>query len=160
MDEADRMFDMGFEPQVNMVIDCIRPDRQTVLFSATFPRSMELLARRILTQPIEITVGARASVCSDVEQHVAILQDNQKFLKLLELLGIYAESGHVIIFVDKQEHADELMKNLLKLGHVCMSIHGGIDQVRPDSYCYFSMILYYHSRGTHSRILLSAIISN
>jgi len=56
LDEADRMFDMGFEPQVMRVIDNIRPDRQTVMFSATFPRQMEALARRILQKPIEVQV--------------------------------------------------------------------------------------------------------
>ena len=57
LDEADRMFDMGFEPQVMLIVDNIRPDRQTVLFSATFPRQMEALARRVLVKPIEIQVG-------------------------------------------------------------------------------------------------------
>lgn len=56
LDEADRMFDMGFEPQVMRVIDNVRPDRQTVMFSATFPRQMEALARRILQKPIEVQV--------------------------------------------------------------------------------------------------------
>ncbi|KAI5642046.1 DEAD/DEAH box helicase domain-containing protein [Phthorimaea operculella] len=69
LDEADRMFDMGFEPQVMKIIDNVRPDRQTVMFSATFPRQMEALARRILQKPIEIQVGGRSVVCKDVEQH-------------------------------------------------------------------------------------------
>lgn len=56
LDEADRMFDMGFEPQVMKIVNNIRPDRQTVLFSATFPRQMEALARKILDKPIEIMV--------------------------------------------------------------------------------------------------------
>lgn len=56
LDEADRMFDMGFEPQVMRVIDNVRPDRQTVMFSATFPRQMEALARRILQKPVEVQV--------------------------------------------------------------------------------------------------------
>lgn len=56
LDEADRMFDMGFEPQVMKIVNNIRPDRQTVLFSATFPRQMEALARKILDKPIEIQV--------------------------------------------------------------------------------------------------------
>lgn len=59
LDEADRMFDMGFEPQVMRIIDNVRPDRQTVMFSATFPRQMEALARRILQRPIEVQVGMR-----------------------------------------------------------------------------------------------------
>lgn len=52
------------------IVDNVRPDRQTVMFSATFPRAMEALARRILSKPIEVQVGGRSVVCSDVEQSV------------------------------------------------------------------------------------------
>ncbi|XP_041079359.1 probable ATP-dependent RNA helicase DDX46 isoform X3 [Polyodon spathula] len=133
VDEADRMFDMGFEPQVMRIVDNIRPDRQTVMFSATFPRAMEALARRILSKPVEVQVGGRSIVCSDVEQHVIVLEEENKFLKLLELLGHYQEKGSVIIFVDKQEHADGLLKELMKASYPCMSLHGGIDQYDRDS---------------------------
>ncbi|KAL0274725.1 UNVERIFIED_CONTAM: hypothetical protein PYX00_002784 [Menopon gallinae] len=133
LDEADRMFDMGFEPQVMRIIDNVRPDRQTVMFSATFPRQMEALARRILTKPIEIQVGGRSVVCKEVEQHVVVLEEEQKFLKLLELLGVYQNQGSVIVFVDKQESADDLLKELMKASYPCMSLHGGIDQFDRDS---------------------------
>ncbi|XP_020320576.1 probable ATP-dependent RNA helicase DDX46 [Oncorhynchus nerka] len=133
VDEADRMFDMGFEPQVMRIMDNVRPDRQTVMFSATFPRAMEALARRILSKPIEVQVGGRSVVCSDVEQHVLVIEEDQKFLKLLEILGHYQEKGSVIIFVDKQEHADGLLKDLMKASYPCMSLHGGIDQYDRDS---------------------------
>ncbi|XP_038563744.1 probable ATP-dependent RNA helicase DDX46 isoform X2 [Micropterus salmoides] len=133
LDEADRMFDMGFEPQVMRIVDNVRPDRQTVMFSATFPRAMEALARRILAKPIEVQVGGRSVVCSDVEQHVLVIEEDKKFLKLLEILGHYQEKGSVIIFVDKQEHADSLLKDLMKASYPCMSLHGGIDQYDRDS---------------------------
>lgn len=133
LDEADRMFDMGFEPQVMRIVDNVRPDRQTVMFSATFPRAMEALARRILSKPIEVQVGGRSVVCSDVEQHVLVIEEDQKFLKLLEILGHYQEKGSVIIFVDKQEHADALLKDLMKASYPCLSLHGGIDQYDRDS---------------------------
>ncbi|KPI99883.1 putative ATP-dependent RNA helicase DDX46 [Papilio xuthus] len=133
LDEADRMFDMGFEPQVMKIIDNIRPDRQTVMFSATFPRQMEALARRILQKPIEIQVGGRSVVCKEVEQHVAILEEEAKFFKLLELLGLYSQMGSIIVFVDKQENADSLLKDLMKASYSCMSLHGGIDQFDRDS---------------------------
>uniref|UniRef100_A0A665X4M2 Probable ATP-dependent RNA helicase DDX46 n=1 Tax=Echeneis naucrates TaxID=173247 RepID=A0A665X4M2_ECHNA len=133
LDEADRMFDMGFEPQVMRIVDNVRPDRQTVMFSATFPRAMEALARRILSKPIEVQVGGRSVVCSDVEQHVLVIDEDKKFLKLLEILGHYQEKGSVIIFVDKQEHADGLLKDLMKASYPCMSLHGGIDQYDRDS---------------------------
>jgi len=61
------------------------------------------------------------------------LEDSQKFLKLLEILGLYQERGSILVFVHKQEHADELMKNLLRHSYACMSIHGGIDQYDRDS---------------------------
>lgn len=133
LDEADRMFDMGFEPQVMRIIDCIRPDKQTVMFSATFPRQMETLARKILTKPIEIQVGGRSVVCSDVTQHVIVIDEDDKFLKLLELLGIYQEDGSVLVFVEKQENADVLFKDLLRRSYPCLSLHGGMDQFDRDS---------------------------
>ncbi|XP_044758445.1 probable ATP-dependent RNA helicase DDX46 [Coccinella septempunctata] len=133
LDEADRMFDMGFEPQVMRIIDNVRPDRQTVMFSATFPRQMEALARRILQKPIEVQVGGRSVVCKDVEQNVVIIEEDQKFLKLLELLGLYQEHGSIIVFVDKQENADILLKELMKMAYNCLSLHGGIDQFDRDS---------------------------
>eukprot|EP00271_Cylindrocystis_brebissonii_P002114 TRINITY_DN12473_c0_g2_i5.p2 TRINITY_DN12473_c0_g2~~TRINITY_DN12473_c0_g2_i5.p2 ORF type:complete len:147 (+),score=31.58 TRINITY_DN12473_c0_g2_i5:80-520(+) len=66
MDEADRMFDMGFEPQITRMVQNTRPDRQTVLFSATFPNQVEMLARKVLTRPIEIQVGGRSVVNKDI----------------------------------------------------------------------------------------------
>uniref|UniRef100_A0A8C4ESU2 Probable ATP-dependent RNA helicase DDX46 n=1 Tax=Dicentrarchus labrax TaxID=13489 RepID=A0A8C4ESU2_DICLA len=119
--------------QVMRIVDNVRPDRQTVMFSATFPRAMEALARRILAKPIEVQVGGRSVVCSDVEQHVLVIEEDKKFLKLLEILGHYQEKGSVIIFVDKQEHADGLLKDLMKASYPCMSLHGGIDQYDRDS---------------------------
>ena len=133
LDEADRMFDMGFEPQVMRIIGNVRPDRQTVMFSATFPRQMEALARKILTKPIEVQVGGRSVVCKDVEQSVMVIDSHQKFFKLLELLGIYQEKGSVLVFVEKQETADELIRDLMRVSYPCMALHGGMDQSDRDS---------------------------
>jgi ATP-dependent RNA helicase DDX46/PRP5 len=127
------MFDMGFEPQVNKILDNIRPDKQTVMFSATFPRKMEDLARKCLNKPIEVTVGGRSIVCKDVEQHVIVIEEDNKYLKLLELLGLYQEEGSVIVFVDKHENADDLVKSLLKNSYPCMALHGGVDQCDRES---------------------------
>ena len=133
LDEADRMFDMGFEPQVMKIISNVRPDKQTVMFSATFPRQMEALARKMLSKPIEVQVGGRSVVCKDVEQSVILIEEHQKFFKLLELLGIYQEKGSVLAFVEKQESADMLIRDLMKNSYPCMALHGGMDQFDRDS---------------------------
>ncbi|KAJ3185683.1 pre-mRNA processing RNA-helicase [Gaertneriomyces sp. JEL0708] len=137
LDEADRMFDMGFEPQVMRIVNNVRPDRQTILFSATFPRKMEALARKILQKPLEITVGGRSVVASDVEQIVEVLQDdNAKFLRLLDILGRVMNEdpdAKVLIFTDRQDAADNLLTQLLRKGYPCQSIHGGKDQADRDS---------------------------
>ena len=93
LDEADRQFDLGFEPQVMKIISNVRPDRQTVLFSATFPKQMEALARKILKRPIEITVGNKSVVAPEIEQSVEVIKEEDKFNGLLGLLGdLYANT--------------------------------------------------------------------
>jgi ATP-dependent RNA helicase DDX46/PRP5 len=135
LDEADRMFDMGFEPQVMKILANIRPQRQTVLFSATFPRNMEALARKVLTKPVEIIVGGRSVVASEITQLVEVREESTKFHRLLQLLGeLYNEDedARTLIFVDRQESADGLLNDLMKKTYPCDSIHGGKDQIDRD----------------------------
>lgn len=135
LDEADRMFDMGFGPQVVKIIGNIRPDKQAVLFSATFPKQMDILARKVLHKPIEIVVGGISTVCNDVEQIVEVVQEDEKFLRLLQVLGEWYESQteQILIFVDRQDASDHLLRDLLKRGYPCLSLHGGKDQADRDS---------------------------
>lgn len=130
LDEADRLFDMGFEKQIRSIVDLIRPDRQTVMFSATFPKIMEAHARRILTKPIEIQVGGRSIVCKDVQQHVEIIEEDDKFLRLLNILQNYVDGeSSAIVFVSKQEKADSLLEDLMQAYDPnCLVLHGGIDK--------------------------------
>ncbi|KAM5574005.1 hypothetical protein ABKV19_013496 [Rosa sericea] len=133
MDEADRMFDMGFEPQITRIVQNIRPDRQTVLFSATFPRQVEVLARKVLDKPVEIQVGGRSVVNKDIMQLVEVRQEHERFLRLLELLGEWYEKGKVLIFVQSQDKCDALFRDLLKHGYPCLSLHGAKDQTDRES---------------------------
>ncbi|KAL2757519.1 hypothetical protein ACRALDRAFT_2039931 [Sodiomyces alcalophilus JCM 7366] len=136
LDEADRMFDMGFEPQVMKIFASMRPDRQTILFSATMPRIIDSLTKKVLKSPVEITVGGRSVVAPEITQVVEVLDEGAKFFHLLGLLGeLYDqdEDARTLIFVERQEKADDLLKELMTKGYPCMSIHGGKDQVDRDS---------------------------
>ena len=133
LDEADRMFDMGFEPQIAMIMQNIRPDRQTVMFSATFPSHVERLARKLLKHdPLEIVIGGRAAVSDTIEQHIEIRDSNTKFPRLLQLLGVWAERGSILIFVDTQQLCDTLFTKLMRAGYFALSLHGGKDQADRD----------------------------
>ncbi|QDS74582.1 hypothetical protein FKW77_008246 [Venturia effusa] len=131
LDEADRLWDMGFAPQVNALIHQIRPDRQFVMFSATFPPSMEELARKVLRKPVEIIVGGRATVAPEIEQIIEVREQSSKFPRLLEILGeAYRDEteARTLIFVDRQEAADELFLVLTQRQFAVGSMHGGREQ--------------------------------
>ncbi|KAG2391895.1 hypothetical protein C9374_013380 [Naegleria lovaniensis] len=136
LDEADRMFDLGFGPQVMRILDNIRPDRQLVMFSATFPRQLEALAKKVMKNSIEIIVGGRSVACENIKQYVEIYNDDStKFLRLLELLGKYNKPNtSILIFVDSQNSAGDLFKDLALAGYkdcIC-TLHGGMDQIERD----------------------------
>lgn len=134
LDEADRMFDMGFAPQISAILSAVRPDRQTVLFSATFPKAVEALARKSLKFPIEVLVGGRSVASDSVKQYGEHVEEEEKFLRLLQLLGDYVEDGKkAIVFVDTQSRADTVFEQLIRCGYSSLSLHGGKEQEDRDS---------------------------
>ncbi|KAM1956571.1 hypothetical protein TB1_025104 [Malus domestica] len=103
LDEADRMFDLGFEPQIRSIVGQIRPDQQTLLFSATMPRKVEKLAREILSDPIRVTVGEVGMANEDITQVVHVIpSDDEKLPWLIEKLPRMIDEGDVLVFVSKK----------------------------------------------------------
>lgn len=133
LDEADRMFDMGFEPQLTRLVENVRPDRQTVMFSATFPPQVERLARKILKQPLEIVIGGNSVAANTIDQHIEVRAEESKFRRLLQLLGVWYDRGSSLVFVDRQDNADRIFRDLSEAGYLCLSLHGGMDQADRDS---------------------------
>lgn len=80
------------------------------MFSATFPKNVDNLARKILDNPCEIVVGARGKVCSNIVQIVEVLEEQNKFTRIQEILIEWYDKGSILIFVDKQVEADNLYK--------------------------------------------------
>ena len=128
LDEADRMFDLGFEPQITMMLRTIRPDRQLCMFSATFPIHIEHLARKILRKPLEVSVGEKGQTAAHIAQYLELRTEEDKFIRLLQLLGEWCEHGSIIVFVDRQVEADALFANLHVNGYdQTKLLHGGLD---------------------------------
>ncbi|KAM9744775.1 ATP-dependent RNA helicase DDX42 isoform 1-T1 [Menidia menidia] len=128
-DEADRMFDMGFEYQVRSVASHVRPDRQTLLFSATFRKKIERLARDILVDPIRVVQGDIGEANEDVTQVVEMLHGgSDKWGWLTRRLVEFTSSGSVLIFVTKKLNCEELATNLTQEGYSLGLLHGDMDQ--------------------------------
>lgn len=134
LDEADRMFDMGFEPQVMKILANVRPDRQTVLFSATMPKNMQSLARKALHDPAEITIGGKSKVAPEITQVISVVPNSyeKKVHKTLLYLGqLFSEdeNAQVLIFTERQETAEDLLSKLYKSKYFSVNtIHGAKDQ--------------------------------
>ena len=127
LDEADRMLDMGFEPQVRAILSHVRPDRQTLLFSATFPSGLERLARAFLPGAVQVRAGGLAAAPESVEQIVEVHEEGDKFRRLLQLLGVWFERGQTIAFVASQDKCDALLSKLVKSGYPCVALHANMD---------------------------------
>lgn len=129
LDEADRMFDLGFEPQIRSIVGQIRPDRQTLLFSATMPRRVEKLAREILSDPVRVTVGEVGMANEDITQVVQVIpSDAEKLPWLLEKLQGMIDEGDVLVFASKKASVDEIESQLAQRGFKVAALHGDKDQ--------------------------------
>ena len=149
LDEADRMIDYGFEPQVVKVLDAMpstnlkpvdleegaNPDdaggkvyRTTFMFSATMPPAVERLARTYMRQPAVVSIGTAGKAASEIQQIVLMLRgDEEKAAQLEKWLARHAET-QVIVFVNSHKVCDFVARTLERLGKVCSILHGGKTQ--------------------------------
>ncbi|XP_061366786.1 ATP-dependent RNA helicase DBP2-like isoform X2 [Gastrolobium bilobum] len=141
LDEADRMLDMGFEPQIREVMRSLPEKHQTLLFSATMPEEIEALAKEYLASPVQVRVGKVSSPTTNVSQTLVKVSEDEKIDRLLDLLVEEASQaekcGHpfplTIVFVERKTRCDEIAEALVAQGLSAVSLHGGRSQSEREA---------------------------
>eukprot|EP00178_Gracilaria_changii_P004040 TRINITY_DN161_c0_g1_i1.p1 TRINITY_DN161_c0_g1~~TRINITY_DN161_c0_g1_i1.p1 ORF type:complete len:575 (+),score=107.19 TRINITY_DN161_c0_g1_i1:2773-4497(+) len=140
LDEADRMLDMGFEPQLRAIVGQIRPDRQTLMFTATWPKEVVTISREFLKEePVQIQIGSTELTANkDITQFVEICDDYDKkrllFTKLEEIRSRAntPEFPRVLIFTETKRKADEICSDLQYERFSSTAVHGDKSQSERD----------------------------
>ncbi|MDX9973089.1 MAG: DEAD/DEAH box helicase [FCB group bacterium] len=129
LDEADRMLDMGFMPDLQRILAKLPKDRQTLMTSATFPDEIAYLSREMLNNPERITVGSVAKPVDKVRQILYPVHHGEKLSLLMEILGSKEkEIGSALVFLRTKHRTDRLAQTLKKAGFPATTIHGDCSQ--------------------------------
>jgi ATP-dependent RNA helicase DDX5/DBP2 len=127
------MLDMGFEPQIRKIVSQIRPDRQTLYWSATWPKEVQALANTFLLEYYKVTIGSPDLKANHmIEQIVDIVSEHEKYNKLVKLLEQLMDGSRILVFMETKRGCDQVTRQLRMDGWPALSIHGDKSQSERD----------------------------
>ena len=132
LDEADEMLNMGFKDELDQVLEVTPKEKQTLLFSATFPKEVESIARNYMTNPIEITSGDKNQGADNVSHEFYLVSERTRYQALKRIADLNPDI-YAIIFCRTKRETPEVADTLIKDGYNADALHGDLSQAQRDS---------------------------
>lgn len=131
LDEADEMLNMGFQEDIDAILDTSPSDKRTWLFSATMPREVASIASKYLSDPVEVTIGSKNRGAENIDHHYYVIKERDRFFALKRVLDFYPDI-YGLVFCRTRTETQEIAEKLIRDGYNAEALHGDMSQNARD----------------------------